>query len=74
MTFTVTISSSGHQFEAEENETILDAAIRQNIALPYGCRNGRCGSCAADLVSGDVNYYARPPALEELQQQAETAQ
>lgn len=66
MTFTVTISSSGHQFEAEENETILDAAIRQNIALPYGCRNGRCGSCAADLVSGDVSYYARPPALEDL--------
>ena len=66
MTFTVTISSSGHQFEAEENETILDAAIRQNIALPYGCRNGRCGSCAADLLSGDVSYYARPPALEDL--------
>ena len=65
MTFTVTISTSGHQFEAEENETILDAAIRQNIGLPYGCRNGRCGSCAADLVSGDVTYYGSPPALEE---------
>jgi len=65
MTFTVTISSSGHQFEAEDNETILDAALRQNISLPYGCRNGRCGSCAADLVSGEVSYYATPPALEE---------
>jgi CDP-4-dehydro-6-deoxyglucose reductase len=65
MTFTVTISTTGHQFEAEENETILDAAIRQNIGLPYGCRNGRCGSCAADLVSGDVTYYGAPPALEE---------
>jgi CDP-4-dehydro-6-deoxyglucose reductase len=65
MTFTVRISNSGHQFEAEENETILDAAMRQNIGMPYGCRNGRCGSCVADLVSGDVKYYATPPALEE---------
>jgi CDP-4-dehydro-6-deoxyglucose reductase len=65
MPFTVTISSSGHQFECEDNETILDAAIRQNIGLPYGCRNGRCGSCAADLISGDVTYYGVPPALEE---------
>ena len=66
MTTTVTIRDSGHQFTVEDNETILDAAIRQNVGLPYGCRNGRCGSCAADLVSGDVTYYGRPPALEDL--------
>lgn len=65
MTFTVTVSNSGHHFEVEDNETILDAAIRQNVGLPYGCRNGRCGSCAADLVAGDVTYYAVPPALKE---------
>jgi len=65
MTFTVSISSSGHQFDAEDNETILDAAIRQGVGLPYGCRNGRCGSCAAELISGDVTYYGAPPALEE---------
>ncbi len=65
MPFTVTISTSGHQFEAEDNETILDAAIRQNVGLPYGCRNGRCGSCAADLLAGDVTYYGAPPALDE---------
>jgi CDP-4-dehydro-6-deoxyglucose reductase len=66
MSFTVTISATGHRFEVEENETILDAAIRQSVGLPYGCRNGRCGSCAADLLSGDVNYYGSPPALEDL--------
>lgn len=65
MTYTVTISTSGHQFEAEDNETILDAAIRQHIGLPYGCRNGRCGSCMADLESGEVHYYGSPPALAE---------
>ncbi len=65
MSFTVTIITSGHQFQAEDNETLLDAALRQNIALPYGCRNGRCGSCTADLLSGEVTYYGSPPALED---------
>jgi len=65
MTFTVTISTSGHQFDVEDNETILDAAIRQGVGLPYGCRNGRCGSCAADLLTGEVDYHGAPPALEE---------
>ena len=32
--FTVTLSSNGHTFEVEENETILDAAIRQHVGLP----------------------------------------
>jgi len=66
MSFTVTINNSGHQFQAEDNETILDAALRQNIGLPYGCRNGRCGSCAADLLSGDVTYHGEAPALADL--------
>jgi CDP-4-dehydro-6-deoxyglucose reductase len=65
MSFTVTVSASGHRFEVEENETILEAAIRQDVGLPYGCRNGRCGSCAAELVSGEVVYHGSPPALEE---------
>ena len=66
MSFSVTISASGHHFEVEENETILEAAIRQNVGLPYGCRNGRCGACAAELISGEVTYYGTPPALEEV--------
>ena len=65
MSFSVTIDSSGHQFEVEDNETILDAAIRQHVGLPYGCRNGRCGACAATLLEGEVKYYGSPPALEE---------
>jgi CDP-4-dehydro-6-deoxyglucose reductase len=66
MGFKVTISSTDHQFQVDENETILDAAIRQSIGLPYGCRNGRCGSCAATLVSGSIDYHGEPPALADL--------
>lgn len=66
MNFTVTISNSGHRFETEDNETILDAAIRHNVGLPYGCRNGRCGACTATLVAGEVDYRGLvPPALVE---------
>ncbi len=56
MSFTVTVSPSGHQFQAEPGEAILDAAIRQGVVLPYGCRGGRCGACVAPLLSGDVSY------------------
>jgi len=56
MTHTVRIRPSGHSFSVARDETILDAALRHNIGLPYGCRNGRCGSCLATLVEGDVGY------------------
>ncbi|MCG8426030.1 MAG: CDP-6-deoxy-delta-3,4-glucoseen reductase [Chromatiales bacterium] len=56
MSFTVQVKPSGHQFTSEEGESILDAAERQGIQLPYGCRNGMCGSCSGVLVSGSVIY------------------
>lgn len=63
MSFTVKIAKSGHSFAVEDGETILDAALRQNIGLPYGCRNGVCGSCEAELVSGEVSYPGIQPVL-----------
>jgi len=56
MSFNVTVQPSGHTFTAERGETILEAADRQGVSLPYGCRNGACGSCASVLVSGSVSY------------------
>jgi CDP-4-dehydro-6-deoxyglucose reductase len=56
MSFVVTLEPSGHTFTTEKGETILEAADRHGIALPYGCRNGACGSCASTLVSGSVIY------------------
>lgn len=49
---------SGKTFDVAQGETILEAALRQNIGLPYGCRNGACGSCKGSLVSGQVDYGA----------------
>ena len=41
---------------AEQGETILAAALRQGINLPYGCRNGACGSCKGRVLEGEVEY------------------
>ena len=50
----VTIKNSGHTFDVRPSQTVLQAAIDAGINLPYGCRNGACGSCKAKLVSGKV--------------------
>ncbi|WP_422648126.1 CDP-6-deoxy-delta-3,4-glucoseen reductase [Cupriavidus sp. H18C1] len=54
MAYQVTVLPSGRQFEAEANETILSAALRQGIGLPYGCKNGACGSCKGRVTAGDI--------------------
>jgi len=56
MAFTVTIRPSGHQFTTDADDTVLSAALREGFNLPYGCRNGACGSCKGKLVSGTVDY------------------
>lgn len=56
MTYQVTIESSGHVFDVEENELILDAAIKNGIGFPYGCRSGVCCTCLGNVVSGELAY------------------
>jgi len=65
MSHKVTIQPSGHQFDVEAGEAILDAAMRQNIDLPYGCRGGACGSCAGYILNGEIYYDDEPIALDE---------
>lgn len=54
MSFTVTVQPSGRQFQVDRDEPILLAAIRQGVGLPYGCKDGACGSCKCRLVEGRV--------------------
>ncbi|HEY0063279.1 MAG TPA: CDP-6-deoxy-delta-3,4-glucoseen reductase [Telluria sp.] len=58
MSFQITVQPSGHQFACESDETVLSAAIRAGIGLPYGCKNGACGSCKGKVVSGTVEHKA----------------
>ena len=58
MTFQVTVEPSGRRFECDEDETVLAAAIRAGVGLPYGCKNGACGSCRGKLLAGEVSHRA----------------
>ena len=57
----VRVLPSGHEFTVRPGESVLDAALRQGVTLPYGCRNGTCGSCKGKVVAGELKYGATPP-------------
>ena len=54
MSFQISVLPSGRNFTADDNETLLAAGIRQGIGLPYGCKDGACGSCKCKKISGTV--------------------
>ena len=70
MYYHVMLKPSSHEFQVTEDEAILDAALREKgSVLPYGCRNGTCGSCRGMILSGEVSYpNGRPPGLSERDQ------
>ena len=54
--YEVRLEPSGHRFTVAPGETLLEAALRQGVGLPYGCRNGACGACKGILKSGTLEY------------------
>lgn len=56
MSYQVTLKTSGKQFTVNPDETLLEAALRQDINLPYGCKNGACGSCKGKVLEGQVSH------------------
>ncbi|MDE1998127.1 MAG: CDP-6-deoxy-delta-3,4-glucoseen reductase [Burkholderiales bacterium] len=58
MSFSVHIQPSGREFTMQRDETVLGAAIHAGVGLPYGCKDGACGSCKCKLVEGRVIHGA----------------
>jgi CDP-4-dehydro-6-deoxyglucose reductase, E3 len=58
MSFTVTVQPSGRSFTVERDEPVLAAALRQGLVLPYGCKDGACGSCKCKKLEGRVIHGA----------------
>ena len=54
--FQITVQPSGRAFSANAGEAILSAAIRSGVGLPYGCKDGACGSCKCKKISGAVHH------------------
>jgi len=69
--FQVTMEPSLRTFSVSPDETLLAGGIRQGINLPYGCKDGACGSCKCKKLSGSVThsaYQAKALSDEELTQ------
>jgi CDP-4-dehydro-6-deoxyglucose reductase len=54
MSFQIVVQPSGRSFTVDGDETLLAAGIRQGLNMPYGCKDGACGSCKCKKISGEV--------------------
>ena len=54
MSFNITVKPSGRTYAALVDETLLAAAMRSGIGLPYGCKDGACGSCKCKKLEGTI--------------------
>ena len=59
-------TKGGEAFPCEPEDTILRAALRAGIAMPYSCNVGSCGNCRFELLAGAVEHLrADAPAWSE---------
>lgn len=71
MSHQITIQPSGHVLTAQPGETVLQAALREGFPLPYGCRNGACGTCKGKIIQGKVDFGSHnEDTLTEIEKQA----
>jgi len=68
MSYQVTIEPTGDIIEVEEGQTILNAALRQGVWLPFACGHGTCATCKCQLLEGDIDQgEASPFALMDME-------
>lgn len=63
-TAALTVDGKRREVPVADGESILDAALRAGMDLPYACKGGMCSTCRAKLVEGeaamDLNYSLEP--------------
>ena len=63
MTYEIHLLPADRRFTTRKGESVLDAALRQGVTLPFGCRNGACGSCKGRVISGEISYPDGLPSV-----------
>lgn len=58
------------RIDVSNAETVLDAAERAGVSLPFGCLTGACATCTARLLEGDLSHRRPPRALKERHREA----
>lgn len=68
MSYKARLVPSDRRFAVSNEDTVLEAALKAGISLPYSCRSGSCGSCRCQLLSGEVTYpEGRPIGLSDTE-------
>ena len=70
MYYSIRLQGRDKVFRATEEQSLLDAALLDEVPVAYGCQSGGCGACRARLISGRVTYAYEPPALSEADKAA----
>lgn len=55
----VHLDGQSHQLSWPRDRSLVDAMLDAGIDAPHSCREGRCGSCVATLVSGEVSMESQ---------------
>ena len=58
MTFQIAVAETEYRFPCEPNESVLDAAQRAGLEVPFSCRKGVCGTCKGKVIEGEVRAFA----------------
>lgn len=70
MPYKVTLEPGGRNYTVEPDSTLLEGALGAELLVPYGCRNGACGACKAQVVAGEVDHDCAPPGTLSAEERA----
>ena len=59
MSHRISLQPGNHTFEADDDQTVLEAALAAGLLLPHGCRDGARGACKGPVVEGEVEHAQR---------------
>jgi ferredoxin len=69
MSYSVLLLPENIEFEVQEGETVLEAALNNNIRFPNRCQVGACAACLCKKIEGSVSYHLEPMLTDKEQQQ-----
>lgn len=61
--YRICIEPAGLDFEAEPDQTLMDAALAAGVYMPRSCRNGTCRTCMCRMCGGDISYRVEWPGV-----------
>lgn len=60
----ICFTEGGPEFSCQPGDTLLRAALRCGVGLPYECASGGCGACRVQLKSGELDdLWPEAPGL-----------